>query len=101
MVEHQSEKFPVFSLVIREFETTETGSHLTAPSTIQSISFCISQRIARNPRACARFALTHGPRERLLRRHSPESSESYPLAILLGPSARPSGWDTARRPVYR
>ena len=36
MVEHQSAKFSVFSLVIREFETTETGSHLTAPSATQS-----------------------------------------------------------------
>jgi hypothetical protein len=40
---------------------------------------------------CARFATAHGPRERLLRRYSPESSESYPLAILRGPSARPWG----------
>jgi hypothetical protein len=67
-----------------------TGSSNSLRSTTQSISFCIFG-IARNPRVCARFAIARGPRERLLQRHSPESSESYLPAILLGPSVRPSG----------
>jgi hypothetical protein len=37
LAEPQSGKFPVFSLVIREFDP-ETGSHLTAPSVNESFS---------------------------------------------------------------
>jgi hypothetical protein len=37
-------------------------------STIQSVGFRTSWRIARNPRVCARFVIAHGPGERLRRR---------------------------------
>jgi hypothetical protein len=58
------------------------GSNLPL-STIQSISFCIFRRIARNPRVCVRFAIARGPRERLLQRHSP------PLLSFVRSSPRP------------
>jgi hypothetical protein len=58
-------------------------------STIQFLSFRTSRRIDRNPRVCARFPIAHRPGECLLSGHSPETSESYLRAILLGPSARP------------
>jgi hypothetical protein len=64
---------------------TGTGSSNSLRSTIQSFSFRTSQRIARTPRVCARFSIEHGPGERLLQRYSPELSQSYPRAILLGP----------------
>jgi hypothetical protein len=54
-------------------------------SSIQSVGFRPSRRIARNQRVCARFAITRGPGERLRRRESPESGKTYPGAILLGP----------------
>src|ERR1035437_1691966 len=57
-------------------------------STIQSLGFRPFRRIARKARVCARFAIAHGPGERLRRRDSPESGKSYPGAILLGPSVR-------------
>ena len=43
-------------------------------STIQYHRLCTFRRVARNPRVCARFAIAQGPRERPLRRYSPESS---------------------------
>ena len=57
-------------------------------STFQPPNFRRCRRIARNPRVCARFAITHGPGERLRRRESPEYGKSYPGGILLGPSVR-------------
>ena len=60
----------------------------SALSTIQSLGFRPFRRIARKARVCARFAIAHGPGERLRRRDSPESGKSYPGAILLGPSVR-------------
>ena len=39
----------------------ETSSHQTPSSTIQSLGFRTSQRIARNARVCARFTIKHGP----------------------------------------
>src|ERR1700692_4250127 len=41
--------------------------------------------IDRNPRACARFASTHGPGERLRRPERVEYATSYPSPIWLGP----------------
>src|SRR5208337_956376 len=61
-------------------------------STTLSASFRTFQRIGRNPRVCARFAIAHGPGEYLLRRYSPESSGTYPGAILLGPSGGVGPW---------
>ena len=37
------------------------GSSNPLLSTIQSVSFRTSRRIARNPRVCARFSIAHGP----------------------------------------
>ena len=54
-------------------------------STPQSLDFRTSQRIARNARVCARFAIMDGPGERLGRRKSAESRKTYPGANLLGP----------------
>jgi hypothetical protein len=71
---------------------TGTGSSNSLLSTIQSVSFRTSRRIARNPRVCAPFSISHGPGERLLRRYSVDYVETYPTYILLGPwkFARPS-----------
>ena len=77
-------KFPVFSLMIREFDT-ESGSQETASSTLQSPWFQTPQRIAQNRRVCVRFSIARGPGERLGRRKSAESAKTYPGAILLGP----------------
>jgi len=54
-------------------------------STFQSPDFWRCQRIDRNRRVCARFAIARGPGERLGRRKSAESGKTYPGAILLGP----------------
>jgi hypothetical protein len=54
-------------------------------STIHSLGFRTSQRIARNPRLCAQFVIARGPGERRRRRESPESGKTYPGAIWLGP----------------
>src|SRR5216683_7849555 len=63
MVEHQSEKFPVFSLVIREFETTESGSHLTAPSATESGLCGFSARSGEIARACGLICMMRGTGE--------------------------------------
>jgi hypothetical protein len=68
--------------------TAESSSYQTASSTIQSASFRSFRRIDRNPRVCVRFAITSGLGERLRRRYSKESGESYPGAKLAGPSVR-------------
>ena len=65
--------------------TRESGSHRTAPSTLQSPGFRTSRRIDRNLRVCARFAIIRGPGERLRPRESGEFGKTYPGAICLGP----------------
>jgi hypothetical protein len=54
-------------------------------STFQSLGFRTSRRIDRKARVRARFAIARGPRERLGRHKSAESSKTYPGPILLGP----------------
>jgi len=80
----KSPKFPVFSLMIREFGA-ESSSHQTGSSTIKSLDFRTSGRIDQNRRVCARFTITRGPGEPFRRRKSPESAKTYPGAICLGP----------------
>ena len=43
-----------------------------------------TRRIDRNQRGCARFAIVHGPGERLRGGESAESGKTYPGAILPG-----------------
>jgi hypothetical protein len=63
--------------------------HLAPPSSPSCFAlFRESPEIRARVRAIRDCARTG---EHLLRRYSPESSESYPCVILLGPSARPSG----------
>jgi hypothetical protein len=57
-----------------------------AASTNQSLDFGTSLRIARNPRACARFAIANGPGERFSQRDSRKYAHSSLGAICLGPS---------------
>ena len=49
-----SRKFPVFSLMIREFDA-ESISHQTATSAKQSVLFTYNLEIAANPRVTPRF----------------------------------------------
>ena len=69
-------------------------------STIQSVSFGTYRRIARNPRACARFAIALGPRERLGRADWGKYGKSYPGSILMGPwmFARTSHMEAVHEP---
>ena len=76
----ESLRFPVFSLMIREFDA-ESSSHQTASSTIQPFGLQTSRRIDRKSRVCARFAIERGPGERSRRPDSAESSKTYPSAI--------------------
>lgn len=66
---------------------TRIGARSSNPlrSTFQSPRFRTSQRIARNPRVCARFAIVRGPRERLFLRDSSKLANSSLGAIYLGP----------------
>jgi hypothetical protein len=66
---------------------TRNGAESSNPvrSTIQSLGFRTSRRIAQKARVCARFAIMCGPRESLLRRKLPESGKTYPGAIYIGP----------------
>ena len=68
-------------------------------STLQSPRVHTSRRIARNPRVCARFTITHGPGEGLRWRESGRFGKIYPPAILLGPSVTP--WDRGNLPSRR
>ena len=54
-------------------------------STIQSLGPRTSRRIARKARVCARFAIRHGPKERLFLADSREAPNSSLGAIYLGP----------------
>jgi hypothetical protein len=65
---------------ISHLRQVHAPSSNSARSTIQSFGFRIYRRIDGNPRACARFAITHGPGERLRRRSSEGSGETYPGA---------------------
>jgi hypothetical protein len=62
-----------------------TGGSNPPLSTIQSLDFRTSQRIDRNPRVCARFAIERGPGEPLFLRDSSKLGNSSLGAILLGP----------------
>src|ERR1700682_6112730 len=55
-------------------------------STIQSLAYRTFQRIARNPRVCARFAFACGSRERRRGRKSAKFRESSLRAISLCPT---------------
>jgi hypothetical protein len=61
-----------------------TSSNLKRP-TFQSSGSRTSQRIDRNPRVCARFAMTRGPGELSLCSDLRRSANSSPGAIYLGP----------------
>ena len=65
----------------------ETGSNQTVSSTTQSLNFRTLRRIVRNPRLCARLMIGDGLRERLRAPKLREFGDSYPGAILRGPSA--------------
>jgi hypothetical protein len=82
------------SAVVRQ---TRNGAESSNPfcSTIQSLDFRTSGRIARNPRVCARFAIARGPGERLRRRQLQDFGKTYPRAIYLGPSAASWSADSA------
>ncbi len=67
--------------IIRQSESDDTSSHLTASSTIQSFGLRTSKRIARKARVFERFAIERGPGERSRRPDSAESSKTYPSAI--------------------
>ncbi len=62
-----------------------TGSSNPPCSTIQSLDFQTSRRIARKPRARARFAISADPESGSKGSDSPESANSSLGAIYLGP----------------
>ncbi len=59
-------KFPVFSLMIREF-VAETGSHRTASSASQASVRRFSATLSRNPPTLGSICISRGTRDRRIR----------------------------------